>query len=137
MSNPWKSSCKQTATAKALAGSETHNVTQKGSCSRPLKSPNNSKRKRPVVSEEESDSSSDSSPPEHQRTSKKKASKRVWKGKAPAPPVDIEEVHDLATVGSEPEVIEYDSSTEDRDSDNGKVNTYTATTSSTRPDVGS
>jgi hypothetical protein len=120
MSNPRKSSRKRTATAKALAGSETRNATQKGSRSRPPKSPKNSKRKRPVVSEEESDSSSDSSPPEHQHTSKKKASKRVQKGKAPAPPVNIEEVHDLAAVGSEPEVIEYDSNTEDCDSDNGE-----------------
>jgi len=118
MSNPRKSSRKRTATAKALAGSETRNATQKGSRSRPPKSPKNSKRKRPIVSEEESDSSNDSSPPEHRHTSKKKASKRVRKGKAPAPPVDVEEVHDLATMGSEPEVIEYDSSTED--SDNGE-----------------
>ncbi|OJA09980.1 hypothetical protein AZE42_09941 [Rhizopogon vesiculosus] len=96
MSNPRKSSCKRTATAKALAGSETRNATQKSS-----------------LSEEESDSSNNSSPPEHRHTSKKKASKRVRKGKAPAPPVDVEEMHDLATMGSEPEGIEYDSSTED------------------------
>ncbi|OJA12816.1 hypothetical protein AZE42_11714 [Rhizopogon vesiculosus] len=94
MSNLQKSSHKQTATAKVLASSKTWNATQKGSCSRP---PNPSK---------------------HQHTSKKKAFKCVWKGKAPAPPVHIEEVHDLATTGSEIKVVEYDSSTED--SDNGK-----------------
>ncbi|OAX39967.1 hypothetical protein K503DRAFT_865021 [Rhizopogon vinicolor AM-OR11-026] len=71
--------------------------------------------KRPVVSEEESDSSNDSSPPEHRH---KKASKRVRKGKAPTTPVDVEEVHDFATMGSKPGMIEYDSSAED--SDNGE-----------------
>ncbi|OJA11623.1 hypothetical protein AZE42_05468 [Rhizopogon vesiculosus] len=91
MSNLRKSSRERTATAKVLASSETWNATQKGSRSRLPKSPKSSKRKRPVVSEKESDSSNDSSPPKHQHTSKKKASKRVRKGKAPAPPVHVEE----------------------------------------------
>jgi hypothetical protein len=59
MSNSQKSSHKRTATAKVLAGSETWNATQKGSCSRPPKSLKNSKQKRPAVSEEESESSND------------------------------------------------------------------------------
>lgn len=125
MSNPRKSSHKQTATAKALAGSETRNATQKGSRQRPPKSPKNSKRKRPAVSDEESDSSNDSSPPEHQHTSKKKTSKRVRKGKAPALPVDVEEVHDLASTGSEPEVVEHDSCTEDSGNDEDEASKRT------------
>ncbi|KAG1906583.1 uncharacterized protein F5891DRAFT_1181996 [Suillus fuscotomentosus] len=89
--NVWKSSHKQTITAKALAGAETWHATQTGSRPRPPKSPKNSKRKRWMVSDEDSDSSNESLH-ECQCTSKKKknaSSKHSQKEKSTT--VEIEE----------------------------------------------
>ncbi|KAG2124733.1 hypothetical protein BD769DRAFT_1669215 [Suillus cothurnatus] len=127
--NAWKSSCKQTITAKALAGAETWHATQTGSCSRPPKSPKNSKWKRQMVSDEDSDSSNESLH-EHQHTSKKKKNasfKHSWKEKSTT--VEIKEVCNIENVtDSEVEVINCKSdakSGEETENDDGDAETAT------------
>jgi hypothetical protein len=122
--NAWKSSCKQTITAKALAGAETRHATQTGSCPRPPKSPKNSKWKRQMVSDEDSDSSNESLH-EHQHTSKKKKNasfKHSWKEKSTT--VEIKEVCNIENVmDSEVEVINCKSdakSGEETENDDGE-----------------
>ncbi|KAG2117544.1 hypothetical protein BD769DRAFT_1390867 [Suillus cothurnatus] len=122
--NAWKSSCKQTITAKALAGAETRHATQTGSCPKPPKSPKNSKWKRQMVSDEDSDSSNENLH-EHQHTSKKKKNasfKHSWKEKSTT--VEIKEVCNIENVmDSEVEVINCKSdakSGEETENDDGE-----------------
>ncbi|KAG2128411.1 hypothetical protein BD769DRAFT_1667520 [Suillus cothurnatus] len=122
--NAWKSSCKQTITAKALADAETWHATQTGSCPRPPRSPKNSKWKRQMVSDEDSDSSNESLH-EHQHTSKKKKNasfKHSWKEKSTT--VEIKEVCNIENVmDSEVEVINCKSdakSGEETENDDGE-----------------